>query len=460
MKLEVINPFDQSTVAELPHDHGAPLERKVAAARQAFEEWRGVPLENRIDKVRSALRYFNVHADDIGREVTAQMGKPLAQSRREVATMLERAHYMIGIAGNTLAPEILPPAAGLHRRIEHAPLGVVFVISAWNYPLLIAVNVVVPALLAGNSVLLKHSALTPLTGRRFQDAFAGLSEKPLVTALVLTHRETARLAADRRLNYVAFTGSVRGGRQLYRALASQRLIDIGLELGGKDPAYVAADADVDSAVRSIVDGACYNAGQSCCAVERIYVHRSLYDRFLSGAAALTNAYRWGNPADETITLGPLASRANRDLLEKKILAAKRRGARVMAGGKRPDGDRGNFLCPTVMADVPQRARLMREESFGPVMPVAAVSSDEEAIARMNDSDFGLTASVWTRDRERAERFAAALEAGTVYQNRCDYLDPALPWTGVKDSGKGSTLSRYGFYALTRRKSVHFREVAS
>lgn len=455
MPLEVVNPYNQEIVCELPYDEGARIDGKIDAARHAYEQWRHLSIEERSRQVARGLERFRSNADAIARDITRQMGKPLRQSRREVETFFGRAEYMRSIAEESLAPDILPGKEGFHRRIEHVPLGLVLCIAAWNYPLLIPVNVVVPALLAGNTVLLKHSAKTPLCGQHFEDAFGNLEPAGLVTNLVLTHEQTAALIADRRVDHVNFTGSVSGGHQVYR-VAAQRLLDVGLELGGKDPAYVAEDADLDFSAEHLIDGACYNAGQSCCAVERVYVHRTLYPDFLARAKALMERYRLGDPLDEETTLGPLANRSALDLLERRVEEAVRRGARLLLGGRRLEGTNGNFFPPTLLADVPNDAALMQEETFGPVVPALAVADDDEALARMGDTRYGLTASVWTRSRERAERFATALEAGTIYQNRCDYLDPALPWTGTRDSGKGTTLSRYGFYHLTRRKSIHFR----
>jgi acyl-CoA reductase-like NAD-dependent aldehyde dehydrogenase len=333
---------------------------------------------------------------------------------------------------------------------------VVLDIAAWNYPLLIPVNVVVPALVAGNTVLLKHSARTPLCGEHFERAFADPELPGIVVNLDLDHDQTAALVADpQAVDYVAFTGSVAGGLAVYRQ-AARRVLDVGLELGGKDPAYVAADADLAYTVENVVDGACYNAGQSCCAVERVYVHREVYDEFVDRAQAALQDYRLGDPLDERTTMGPLASRSALDTLEAQVQDAVRRGGELRLGGRRLADTRGNFFPPTLLVDVPNEAEVMQEESFGPLLPVRAVEGDEEALRQMNDTRYGLTASVWTRDRARADRFASELRAGTVYQNRCDYLDPALPWTGVGDSGKGSTLSPYGYYHLTRRRSINFR----
>ena len=455
MPLEVVNPFDQTVVCHVDYDEGARLEAKVARAHDAFRRWRQVPLEERIAQVKAGLTRFRAAAEGIAHDVSTQMGKPITQSRGEVDTVFERADAMVGVACVALEPDVLPEREGLHCRIEHAPLGVVLNLAAWNYPLIIPVNVVVPALLSGNSVLLKHSAKTPLSGRAFEEAFGGLAVAGLVTSLVLSHDETARLIADPRIAHVAFTGSVEGGAAVYREVA-KRFIDAGLELGGKDPAYVAQDADLEFAVANTVDGACYNAGQSCCAVERVYVHRTRLAEYLDRAQAALEAYRLGDPLDDQTTMGPLASRGALEFLEGQVGDARGRGARLLTGGERRPGHAGNFFQPTLLADVPNDASIMQEESFGPVLPVLGVASDEAALAHMQDSRFGLTASVWTADRERAERFARLLDAGTIYQNRCDYLDPGLPWTGVGDSGKGSTLSRYGFYHLTRRKSIHFR----
>lgn len=455
MPLKVINPYDQKPVCELPWDNSERLEQKITAAREVYAGWHRMPLEERAIQVQRGLDRFRNASEKIARDLTLQMGKPIRQARAEVKTFFERAEHMLAIAKEALAPDILPRKEGFHRRIEHAPLGVVLNIAAFNYPLLISVNVVVPALLAGNTVLLKHSPKTPLCGEQIAEAFGDLDPPNLVSHLVLTNNQTARLVQDPRIDYIAFTGSVPVGSSLYR-LAAQRIVDIGLELGGKDPAYVAGDADLPFAVENVVDGACYNAGQSCCAVERVYVHHTLYESFLGRAKAVLESYRTGDPLDEATTLGPLANRANLGLLEDQVKDAVRRGARLILGGTRVKGTRGNFFPPTLLADVPNDAKVMQEESFGPIVPVKAVADDDEALACMNDSRYGLTASIWTRSRERAERFARELTAGTVYQNRCDYLDPALPWTGARESGLGSTLSRYGFYHLTRRKSIHFR----
>jgi len=453
--LEIRNPFNQSLVCEWTMDTAETLAAKLDAAQNAFKTWRRLSLTDRLLHVQEGLNRFRKTADDTARQITLQMGKPLLQAQREVDTFFERAQYMMSIAQATLAPEILPAKDDFLRRVEHRPLGIVLNVAAWNYPLLIPCNVLIPALLAGNVVILKHSALTPLCGVAFEKAFGYLDIPGLVRSISTTHEDTARLIQDPRIAYVAFTGSVTGGREVAQA-AAPRLIDVGLELGGKDPAYIAEDTDLDFAVTHLVDGACYNAGQSCCSVERVYVHQRLYAAFLERAQKAMAAYRLGNPMHAETTMGPLAQRFALDRLEARVQEAQKQGARLLCGGSRLPDTSGNFFLPTLIADVPQTAALMREESFGPMLPVRAVSIDEEALALMNDSSLGLTASVWTQDPARAERLAQALDFGTVFQNRCDYLDPALPWSGARESGKGSTLSTYGFYALTRRQSIHFR----
>jgi acyl-CoA reductase-like NAD-dependent aldehyde dehydrogenase len=341
--LKVINPYDQKIVCELPWEEEKSLKQKIADARNAFEKWREVPLEERMAHVRTGLERFRSQSERVAREMTLQMGKPIEQARREVATFFDRAEYMLSIARNTLAPDILPEKEGFHRRIEHVPLGVVFNVAAWNYPLLIPVNVIVPALLAGNTVLLKHSAKTPLCGEAFEGAFGTLDIPHLVTHLVLTHNQTLRVIEDQRINYVAFTGSVPGGAQIY-SHSSRRFVDVGLELGGKDPAYVAEDADLDFTVENVVDGACYNAGQSCCAVERVYVHRKLYPEFLNKAKKSLEAYRLGNPLEDQTTMGPLVSRSALDLLEHQVKDGISRGGRLILGGDGFRGQREIFSC--------------------------------------------------------------------------------------------------------------------
>lgn len=451
MKHILRSPYDRTEIRRIDPDTDEQMIGKLARAHEAYREWRNLPLAERITRIEGCLEYFELHRNSIAIDITRQMGKPLVQSRAEVDTMLDRARVCIEMAEEVLAPKLAPQKSGYIRRIEHHPVGVVLCIAAWNYPLLIPINTVIPGLLAGNTILIKHSPITWLTGRSFTDAFADLGDG-LVNDLVIDHPQVARLVTDRRIAHVAFTGSLRGGREVYQTVAASRLIDVGLELGGNDAAYVAEDADLDFAVPNVVEGALYNAGQSCCAVERVYVHQSQYDEFVERAEHELDKYVIGDPLEQSTTLGPMAHRKMLNSLEDHVLDATDHGAELVTGGELF----GPFFRPTLLIDVSQEAKLMREESFGPIVAVASVDSDDQALAYIDDSNYGLTASIWTPDVDRAERFARALEVGTVFQNRCDYLDPRLPWTGLRDSGKGSTLSASGFYQLTRCKSIHFR----
>lgn len=457
-ELIVDNPYTLEECVRLPYAGEDTISRTLDAARAAARHHAKTSIESRIALCERAVSEMEAAKDSIAADITKMMGKPLRQARNEVSGMAKRARHMCSIAQESLADIVLPELPGFQRRIVRTPLGVVFSLPAWNYPLLTAVNVVIPAILAGNSVVLKHSPRSPLCGGHFANAFirAGAPIE-LVQAIMMDYAASEATAADPRVNFVAFTGSVYGGHRIYGAAAAKRFTDVGLELGGKDAAYVAEDADLEKAIDGIVDGACYNAGQSCCAVERAYVHRRHYDRFVEGALELIKSYRMGDPMDENVNLGPIAQPWQPAFLEAQVKQATSDGARILYGGKAVQiNGKGRFFEPTLIVDTKASHDMMRIESFGPILPVLPVDSDEEALALINDSELGLTASVWTRDAERAARMAAAIETGTVYMNQCDTLDPALPWTGVKDSGKGATLSALGFGHLTRPKSINFK----
>jgi len=452
---KLVNPATEEVFRVIEPTREAELEPILRGMRAAQRHWRDVPVGDRADVCLQFIDTFRAMKEPVALDLTRQMGKPIGQARQEVDTMLDRAAAMIRLAAAALQDDTLPPKDGFRRFIRHEPLGIVLDIPAWNYPLLIAVNVVVPAILAGNAILLKHARLTPLCGDAFVDAFRKTNLPPdLIASIHVGHDTVRKLIDARAIHFVSFTGSVEGGRQVYQAASSQ-LLDMGLELGGKDPAFVCEDANFDFTVANLVDGAFYNAGQSCCAVERVYVMRSLFSKFVDAYVAEVEKYKLGNPEDATTTVGPLAQRKAVDLVEAQINQAMGRGAKLITGGRRLPGP-GYFFPPTVLVDVDHTMSVMMEESFGPVIGIMPVDSEDHAVRLMNDSLYGLTASIWTEDIERGEALANRTAAGTVYVNRCDYLDPELAWTGIKDSGHGCTLSHLGFLYLTRPKSFHIR----
>jgi acyl-CoA reductase-like NAD-dependent aldehyde dehydrogenase len=457
---DIVSPIDGRVAygyAELTYDTAlAKLER----AETAWRLWATTPLSERIALCQRMLEAYRARLPEYAEQITKMMGKPLGNARGEFErSMCERTEHLCSIAEAALADDHLPEKAGLRRTIRHEPVGVVLDIAAWNYPLLIAVNVIVPAVLAGNAVVIKHAHQTALVADQFEQAFlAAGAPAGLVQALPVDHPTAAKLIATRRFGYVSFTGSVRGGHEVFRAVAQDNFVGVGLELGGKDPALVLPDCDFDYTVDNLVDGAFYNAGQSCCGIERIYVHESLYDRFVEAYVELTKKYVVGNPLDTATNLGPLVNVAAAEHVRRQNADAAARGARALI----PDGHfkvpdtSAAYLAPQVFDGVDHSMALMRDETFGPSIGIMRVRDAEEGVRLMNDSSYGLTASIWTRDFDRGEALARAVEAGTVFLNRCDYLDPAMPWTGVKDSGHGTSLSRYGFLSVTRPKNYHSR----
>jgi acyl-CoA reductase-like NAD-dependent aldehyde dehydrogenase len=460
-QLRCISPVDGSVYVTRPYATGREITAALSAAVDAQCQWRELPLPERQRLLSTAVDSFMAHGEAIAEEITWQMGRPISHTPGELRGFEERARHMIAIAGDALSDIDLDPKPGFRRFIRREPVGQVFVMAPWNYPYLTAVNSILPALLAGNAVLLKHSAQTPLCSERMASSFsaAGLPEG-LFQFLHLDHAAALALAADRRVDFVAFTGSVAGGRAVREAI-SQRFIGAGLELGGKDPAYVRADADLEFAVENIMDGVFFNSGQSCCGIERVYVHHAVYDEFVERSAALAASYRLGVPTDPTTTLGPMVNVAAADFVRGQIRDAVGAGARCLVDESTFAESRADspYLAPQLMVDVHHGMRIMTEESFGPVAGIMKVADDDQAVQGMNDSDFGLTASVWTRDEQAALAIGEQLATGTFFMNRCDYLDPALAWTGVKDSGHGCTLSSLGFEQLTRPKSFHMRQTS-
>jgi acyl-CoA reductase-like NAD-dependent aldehyde dehydrogenase len=456
--IRTISPVDGRVYAERTPADAAEIEATLERARAAQHGWRGTRIEERAALLGRFCAEFERRGAAIAQGLSWQMGRPIRFAPSEVRGTLERARYMISAAAPALADLDPGPKPGFRRFIRREPLGVVFTVAAWNYPYLIAVNSVVPALMAGNAVVLKHSAQTPLAAEVFAECFAAAAlPAGLFQVLHLSHEDTERVIGDARVDFVAFTGSVAGGRSVQRA-AAERFVGVGLELGGCDPVYVRHDADLPHAIENIVDGAYFNSGQSCCGLQRIYVHESVYEPFTRGCVELIRQYRLGDPLDQETTLGPLVRTAAADAVRAQIRASVAAGARPALEEREFAASRPGtpYLAPQLLLEAPGTSAVMREEIFGPVAGVMKVRSDAEAVAHMNDSVFGLTAAIWTRDTEAAERLGAQVQTGTWFMNRCDYLDPALAWVGVKDSGRGCTLSVIGYEHLTRPKSFHLR----
>lgn len=449
--LQVYSPIDGALILEREPASSESVEAALRQARRGQERWGALPLDERLEVLSRFVQEFVQRRDELALELTRTMGRPIKFTPGEIRGVEERARKMI-----ELAPEALARIeAGEGRYITREPLGVVFVVAAWNYPYLIAVNSVVPALAAGNAVILKHSCQTMICAERFAEALqrAGLPQG-VFQALHLTHQASEELVQSGKLDKVLFTGSVGGGRALHRA-AGGSFTPMGLELGGKDPAYVREDADLEFAAESLAEGAFFNSGQSCCGVERIYVHDKVYDEFVDRLCYHARSWRLGDPTDPATTLGPMVRPAAADAVRAQIREALEQGAEALV---RIGEGEGAYLPPEILIGVHHGMEIMVEETFGPVVAVMPVKDDEEAILLMNDSKFGLTASVWTENLHRATAIGHKLETGTVFANRCDYLDPALAWIGVKDSGRGCTLSKVGYEQLSRPKSYHLRRV--
>ena len=454
-----VSPIDGSVVARRAIATDGQIEAAIKAARKAQAEWSRVSIAERGRLMLAALAQLDAMNADVVPELARQMGRPIRYGG-ELRSVTERVKYVVEIAEASLAPVTPAAKAGFRRYIRRDPLGLIFTIAPWNYPFLTAVNTIVPGLMAGNAVILKAASQTILTGERFQAAFdkAGLP-KGLFQHLVLSHEATAKILSGGHVDHVSFTGSVEGGRVIERAAAGT-FTSVGLELGGKDPAYVRADAKLDHAIENLVDGAFFNSGQSCCGIERIYVHKSLFKPFVDGAVALTKQYILDDPLQAGTTLGPMAATRFADLVRGQTAEAVARGASALIDAKafKRNAAGTPWLAPQILTNVDHSMKVMTEESFGPVVGIMAVEGDDEAVRLMNDSVYGLTASIWTTDLDAAENLSSRMETGTVFANRCDYLDPGLAWTGVKDTGRGASLSSLGYETLTRPKSIHLREV--
>jgi len=457
-RLTTISPIDNSIYVDREYATANAIDTALTRARLAQQQWKKVSLADRQAYCGQAVDAFVANKAQIAEEITWQMGRPIRYAAGEVAGLEERARTMIQLAEQGLAPVQLEPKPGFQRWIQHEPLGTIMVIAPWNYPYLTAINAIMPALLAGNAVILKHSAQTPLCAERLAEAFsaAGLPAG-VFQYLHLTHEDTEHVIKDERIDYVAFTGSVSGGEMVEKAVAG-RFIGTGLELGGKDPAYIRADADLAQAVDTAMDGAFFNSGQSCCGIERIYVHEQVFDDFVSQAVTWVKQLKLGRPDDPDTTLGPVVRTSAADFVHQQVEDAIQQGAVALIDASHfPKHQTGTpYLAPQVLTCVDHSMRIMTEETFGPVVGIQKVASDEEAIHLMNDSVYGLTAAIFTTDLDRGINLGQQLDTGTFFINRCDYLDPDLAWCGVKHSGHGCTLSVLGYEYVTRPKSFHIK----
>ena len=452
--LRIINPADGSLVRELAEDSASAIAEKFSVARTTQPAWAARPLEERLGAIRRFKGLIAERKDELARTLTREMGKPIAQSRNELTALQDRIDFFLEKSSIALQAETVHEEKKLLERITHEPLGVVANVSAWNYPYFVGSNVFVPALLAGNAVLYKPSEFAALTGLAIGEMLHAAGIPREVFSVVTGAGAAGAQLVSQPVDGVYFTGSYATGARIAAACAP-RMVKLQLELGGKDPTYVCEDADVKTAAESLADGAMYNAGQSCCSVERIYVHERIHERFIEAFVATVKGYRMGDPMDEATYLGPLARAPQLEVLERQVADALAKGARLLAGGRRIARP-GNWFEATVFSNVNHGMELMREESFGPLIGIQKVAGDDEAVRLMNDSEYGLTAGVYTPDEPRARRILAQIRSGSVYWNCCDRVSPRLPWSGVGHSGVGLTLSTYGIRAFTRPKAWHLR----
>ncbi len=454
--IETISPIDGTVVVKRPFLSAAVALDAAKRSKAAQKGWRQIPLIKRIRLLEKAVDLLVEQKDLLAREITIQMGRPISQSPGELDGMAYRARHMLNIAQETLSDQRETAPDGHDYFMRRQPLGVVFAITPWNFPFMTAVNIVIPALAAGNSVLMKPSPQTPTVGEHFERALkmAGLPDD-VFQCLHLDPSTTQQMIEHGEIDHVGFTGSTANGRAIEKAAAG-RFLSVGLELGGKDAAYVRSDADLDYAIPSLVDGAFFNAGQSCCGIERIYVANPLYDRFVRAYVEKVKEYHLGHPQYTGTTLGPVVSVEAADKIRGQITSACQEGATALISdtqfpAAKPDTP---YVAPQVLVDVDHDMAFMRTETFGPCVGIMPVPNDAEAVRLINDSPYGLTASIWTGDECAAMDIASELDVGTVYMNRCDALEPSLAWSGTKQSGRGTSLSRYGFDAVTRPKSFN------
>ncbi len=454
--LKILNPATHAMIAKIPADTAAGVKQKYQAARAAQSAWAQTPASVRIDAMTAFREQIRTRRDELAKILTAEVGKPIAQSRNELTGVLDRIDFFVNNAARTLRDDVVfaDRSAKIEEKISYEPLGVIANISAWNYPYFVGANVFVPALLTGNAVLYKPSEFATLTGIEIAKMLHASGVPQDVFVPVVGGGEIGAMVARQPVDGIFFTGSYLTGQKI-AAAAGKRMIKVQLELGGKDPVYVCDDVDVKAAAASVADGAFYNTGQSCCAVERVYVHESIYVDFVEAFVATVRGFKVGDPRDESTYIGPLTRKAQLAVLKHQVADAKRKGAHLLMGGK-PLARKGHYFAPTVFSDADHRMELMREETFGPVIGIQKVKGDEEAARLMNDTEYGLTAGVYTPDRARAEKILAQMKSGSVYWNCCDRVSPRLPWSGTGHSGMGLTLSTYGIQTFLRPKAWHLR----
>ena len=452
--LTIVNPANGTTLARIPADAPRDVRAKYARARAAQPAWSRVPLRKRLSTIERFRAGVQAQAEDLARTLTLEVGKPIRQSRNELKGLVTRLDFFLEASARTLRDEKVFADTAMEERISHEPLGVVANISAWNYPYFVGSNVFVPALIAGNAVLYKPSEHATLTGQHIADLLHAAGVPDDVFIPVIGAGPTGAALLRQPVDGIFFTGSYATGARI-AAAAGRSMVKVQLELGGKDPIYVCEDVDVKAAAAAVADGAFYNTGQSCCSVERVYVNAAIYPAFLDAFVAEVKGYRMGDPMDESTYIGAVTRKPQLAVLKSQVADARRKGARLLTGGKVVRG-KGNWFEPTVLADVDHTMSVMRDETFGPVIGVQAVADDAIAVAQMNDTEYGLTAGVFSADEARARRILAQVHAGSVYWNCCDRVSPRLPWSGVKHSGMGLTLSTYGIQAFTRPKAWHLR----
>ena len=454
---KTITPIDNTVYVEREY-HSNKIEQTIDNSMKAQKDWANLPISERVKLLKNFVDDFLSRGDVIGEELSRQIGRPISQAAGELNGFKERADYMLSIAEKKLAHIDVTKDNNFKSYIKRRALGIVFVIAPWNYPYLVAVNSIIPAMAAGNSVILKHSAQTPLCAEQLFQSAKKTLPKDVFNFLHLNHEDGLKVVSDKRINFVSFTGSVKAGYDVQRATHT-KFIDMALELGGKDPAYARHDCELEKTVENLVDGSFFNSGQSCCGIERIYVDEKIYNNFIELFASKAYNYKLGNPLEKETNLGPVVKLSAANFIQKQIDDAVNKGAKKIIDENKFNfpKEHKNYMVPQVLTNVNHNMGFMTEETFGPCVGIMKVKDENEAIKLMNDSPYGLTASVWTKDIEIAEKIGSQVQTGTFFMNRCDYLDPALSWTGVKETGKGCSLSEIAYEKLTAPKSFHLRK---